>query len=205
MGPVFALPLEIQEGTVVEDSELNAFFAQVIGPVIKANPRVRAAKVYLVKSRDFNAYSVAEPEIFIFSQVIERGNLPMVVGILLHELGHAAGHHSMRMEDALRTEKWRHALPALLGAATKESNMAENRKRFIGSLRKNTAPNVVINGVTNCNDITSNNDNCFRLYTQNKDPNAPKTKRKTHNIDKDCFQEQEDTNGIKNNAPKKLW
>lgn len=118
MGPVFALPLEMQEGTVVEDSELNAFFAQVIGPVIKANPRVRAAKVYLVKSRDFNAYSVAEPEIFIFSQVIERGNLPMVVGILLHELGHAAGHHSMRMEDALRTEKWRHALPALLGAAT---------------------------------------------------------------------------------------
>ena len=114
---LLSFPMEFKEGTSLEDSEINSFFGQVIGPVIESSRKIRPAKVYLIKSHTWNAFALAEPHIFIFSRVIEQESLESVVGVLLHEMGHIAGHHVMRGEDALRTEKSRGLLSAIAGAA----------------------------------------------------------------------------------------
>ena len=115
---VSPFPLDIKEGTIIEDSEINSFFNAVKQPVSAKNPCLKATKIYVIQSHEFNAFAVGEPLAFIFYRVIEECDLDAVVAILMHEMGHIAGQHVLRQVSAVKQNMMRNLPIMVLGAAT---------------------------------------------------------------------------------------
>ena len=86
----------------MEDSEVSHFLETIIDPVRKKNKRTRPVKVHLLMNRQFNAFAIDKPVIFLHVGVIERNDLGGLVSVLLHEMGHIAGHHVFKMKDSQR-------------------------------------------------------------------------------------------------------
>ena len=85
-----------EEGVnLLYDSEVSSMINKVIAPICKA-AGVTPSTVYIIISKEINAFVTQGDELFINTGLITAFNDPDVLrGVVAHELGHLAGNHPL--------------------------------------------------------------------------------------------------------------
>lgn len=114
-----ATPSLAQDASVslVRDTEIEQLFRDYANPIFKAAGLGQSRpEILLAKDDQFNAF-VADPKrIVVTTRVLEQAETPgEIIGVLAHETGHIAGHHLMRMRDAIARAQIMSVLGVLAG------------------------------------------------------------------------------------------
>jgi predicted Zn-dependent protease len=108
--------LRTKEGSIVYDSETNEFLQGLIQPALQHLPTVPNVSFHLIVHPMINAFTAGEPSIFIHTGLIEKSRNPGdLIAVLLHELGHIAGHHVIQKIAEIKRTQYHNLIPAILG------------------------------------------------------------------------------------------
>jgi Putative Zn-dependent protease, contains TPR repeats len=111
--------LEIREGSIIRDSEIEAILRDITEPIFKvAGLDPKSLNLYVVATSDVNAAASLENSIFVNTGLILKSdNLEQLVGVLAHETGHLALGHVARFEESIRRSSLIAMASAALGIA----------------------------------------------------------------------------------------
>ena len=104
---------------LIRDAEIEGLMRIYSQPIFEAaGINEGAAKVYLVRQPNINAFVAEGQRIFIHTGLLQQAKTPNeVIGVLAHETGHIAGGHLSRMNNELGKASNMAIASALLGAA----------------------------------------------------------------------------------------
>ncbi len=104
---------------VIRDAEIEHIITQFAAPLLRAaglNPN--AVQIHLIKDNSLNSFVVGGQQIFINTGLIMRAETPsQLIGVIAHEIGHIAGGHLVRLQDAVGELNSTSILAVILGAA----------------------------------------------------------------------------------------
>lgn len=114
---LLALPAQAQ--SILRDAETEAFFRDLNRPLAEAaglNPR--SVQVLLIGDPEINAFVAGGQNVFFHSGLIlAADNVNQVQGVHAHELGHIAGGHGVRTQEAYKAAGNISILSLVLGVA----------------------------------------------------------------------------------------
>jgi len=104
---------------IVRDAEIEHIIRTYATPILAAaglDPE--AVSIHLINDRSLNAFVAGGQRIFFHTGLLVRAETPgQVMGVLAHEIGHIAGGHIARGEEAIRDAFVSSLIATLLGAA----------------------------------------------------------------------------------------
>jgi predicted Zn-dependent protease len=110
-----AVPAAAQ--SLIRDAEIERTLRRIADPILRAaglNPA--RVNIYIVNSRDLNAFVAGGDNIFVHTGLLTRlDTIDQVRAVLAHEVGHITGGHLTRRDQALRGARGVQAL-GMLGA-----------------------------------------------------------------------------------------
>jgi predicted Zn-dependent protease len=116
-----ALPAAAQGANLplIRDAEIESLMRIYTKPIFKvAGITEGAAKVYLVRQQNINAFVAGGQRIFINTGLLSQAKTPNeVIGVLAHETGHIAGGHLARLGTQVDKASTQAIIGMLLGAA----------------------------------------------------------------------------------------
>ncbi|WP_373086413.1 M48 family metalloprotease [Sneathiella sp.] len=103
----------------IRDAEIEHTLRSYASPLFNAaGLNGDAVTIYIINSRDLNAFVAGGQRLFLFTGLLERVETPgQLKGVIAHETGHIAGGHLARAQDALKNANIKSILGLLLGAA----------------------------------------------------------------------------------------
>ena len=106
-----------QQLPLIRDSEIEHIIRTWADPLFEAaglNPR--AVTIRLVNSKSLNAFVSGGQNVFLHSGLLIASDSPtQVAGVIAHEIGHIAGGHLVRTDEAMRTAQNVTLMHTLLG------------------------------------------------------------------------------------------
>jgi predicted Zn-dependent protease len=116
-----ALPAAAQGANLplIRDAEIESLMRIYTRPIFKiAGITEGAAKVYLVRQQNINAFVAGGQRIFINTGLLSQAKTPNeVIGVLAHETGHISGGHLARLGTQVDKASTQAIIGMLLGAA----------------------------------------------------------------------------------------
>jgi predicted Zn-dependent protease len=111
---------------LIRDAEIESLMRIYTKPIFRvAGITEGAAKVYLVKQPNINAFVAGGQRIFINTGLLSQAKTPNeVIGVLAHETGHIAGGHLARMGAQMDKASTQAIIGMLIGAAAIAGGMA---------------------------------------------------------------------------------
>ena len=111
--------LEIRDGSIIRDSEIEAILRDITEPIFKvAGLDPKSLNLYVVATSEVNAAASLENSIFVNTGLILKSDtLEQLVGVLAHETGHLALGHVARFEESIRRSSLIAMASAALGIA----------------------------------------------------------------------------------------
>jgi len=105
--------------TQIRDAEIENIIRGYAAPLLNAaGLDAEAFHLHLIKSDDLNAFVARGQRLFITTGLLRRSmNAGQVMGVMAHEMGHIAGGHLARINDALDTAGKTALITQLLGVA----------------------------------------------------------------------------------------
>ena len=121
-----ASPAEARRISLIRDAEMEHTIAKFVTPLFTAaGLSPEAVSIHIVNDRSLNAFVAGGQKIFINTGLILAAKSPQqIIGVLAHEIGHIAGGHLARTQDALRNATVQAVIAMVLGAAALVSNTA---------------------------------------------------------------------------------
>ncbi len=118
---VAAPAVEAQARTLslIRDAEIEHSIRAHVTPLLAAaGVDADSVRVHIVHDSRLNAFIAGGQNIFIFTGLLLKSEDPgEIAGVLAHEIGHIAGGHLARTQDALRNASAQSILAMVLGAA----------------------------------------------------------------------------------------
>jgi predicted Zn-dependent protease len=104
---------------LVRDAETEQLLREYAAPIFKAaGINARAAKIYLVNDRSFNAFVANGQKIFINVGALMDAETPNeMIGVIAHESGHIAGGHLARLRQQIDNAQILSVIGMLAGGA----------------------------------------------------------------------------------------
>ena len=104
--------------TLIRDAEIEATLGRIAAPLLRAAAlSPSSVNIYIVDDREPNAFVAGGQNIFVHTGLLtELDSLDQVRAVLAHEIGHLAGGHQTRRDQALQGVKGIAAI-GMLGAA----------------------------------------------------------------------------------------
>jgi predicted Zn-dependent protease len=111
---------------LIRDAEIESLMRIYTKPIFRvAGITEGAAKVYLVRQPNINAFVAGGQRIFINTGLLSQAKTPNeVIGVLAHETGHIAGGHLARMGAQMDKATTQAIIGMLIGAAAMAGGMA---------------------------------------------------------------------------------
>ncbi|MBI4184698.1 MAG: M48 family metalloprotease [Proteobacteria bacterium] len=90
--------------SLVRDSEIENTLKAIGAPIFRAaGIEPESVKLMIVNDNELNAFVTGGNQLFIHTGLIVQSKSPEeLAGVIAHETGHMAGHHVLRMPDAMR-------------------------------------------------------------------------------------------------------
>jgi predicted Zn-dependent protease len=105
--------------SLIRDAEIEETVEMLTLPLLQAakiDPK--AFRIYLINDKSVNAFAAGGQNIFLHTGLIQKTTHPnQLMGVIAHEIGHIAGGHLTRMDDALSKSYRAGLLGLLIGAA----------------------------------------------------------------------------------------
>lgn len=116
--PTHAIP-EFKIGTVIFDEEINSVLIKWISELFRvAGLKQYQPRVYLIVNPELNAAASVGGQILIHTGLIQKcENVGELLGVLAHEVGHIAGGHISKIDEAAKGAMLPAAAALLLGGA----------------------------------------------------------------------------------------
>lgn len=110
---------ELQEGSVIRDSEIEAYMHEYMDPLFKvAGLNPRELKIILLIDKGINAAATLNYTVIIYTGLLSSVKKPSeLAGVLAHETGHIKGGHMIRMEGAIRNAQNTSLIASIVGLA----------------------------------------------------------------------------------------
>ena len=112
-------PVAAREFGLIRDAEIESTIRTYAAPILSAagiDPE--AFNVHIVNSQVLNAFVAGGQRLFITTGLLRRSeNAGQVVGVMAHEVGHIAGGHLARLENAFERAGTAAIIAQLLGVA----------------------------------------------------------------------------------------
>jgi predicted Zn-dependent protease len=111
-----AVPLKFKEGVLLRDSEIESILEEFMNPALKALGAKKEISLHLVCSDVINAFATADRSIYLTTGILMNSESPEeLLAVLLHELGHIEGHHSISRVEAMKRAAYGGLAPLILG------------------------------------------------------------------------------------------
>lgn len=120
--------------SVLRDAETEALLRDASAPLIAAaGLRPADVRIVLIHDDSINAFVAGGQIVYIHSGLITRaGNLNELQGVIAHELGHVAGGHVLRGQEAIGQASRISLLSLILGAAAIAAGAGEAGMALLG-------------------------------------------------------------------------
>ena len=120
--------------TLIRDAEIEATLGRIAAPLLRAGAiSPTSVDIYIVEDRSPNAFVAGGQNIFVHTGLLtELDSLDQVRAVLAHEIGHLAGGHQIRRDQALQGVKGIAAI-GMLGAAAAAIGGAPEASLAIGA------------------------------------------------------------------------
>lgn len=120
--------------TLIRDAEIEATLVRISAPLLRAAAiSPGSVSIYIVEDRDPNAFVAGGQNIFVHTGLLtELDSLDQVRAVLAHEIGHLAGGHQTRRDQALAGAKGIAAI-GMLGAVAAAAGGAPEAMVAIGA------------------------------------------------------------------------
>ncbi len=126
--PAFAVPAQAQGRiSLVRDAEIEALLRDYTAPILRVSGvGGQGLTIYLVGSRDFNAFVADGRRIFVNVGVLMQAETPNeVIGVMAHEIAHIAGGHLARLRNEMRAASAAMILQMILAGAAAAAGSGE--------------------------------------------------------------------------------
>jgi predicted Zn-dependent protease len=102
---------------VIRDTEIEQTLKHWLSPLLKAaGMPPGSVNIILVQSNEINAFVAGGSNIFIYTGLIEKTDTPdELIGVMAHELGHIAGGHLIRAQEAMEHASFEAILGTVIG------------------------------------------------------------------------------------------
>jgi len=106
--------------TVIRDTEIEEILSGWFTPIFEANQMDPSqVKIILVQDNSVNAFVAGGSNIFFFTGLIEMTDGPgELIAVMAHELGHIAGGHLIRGQEALEQASYESIIGTIIGVGT---------------------------------------------------------------------------------------
>jgi predicted Zn-dependent protease len=138
---LFFLPISLSaspllsEGALIRDAEIEDVLESFTLPLFEAaklDPK--SLRLYVINSKDINAFAMGGGRIGIHTALIIRANSALqVIGVLAHETAHLAGNHIIRGADAYEKALLQSLLGLIGGVAVGMANPEAGTAIIMGS------------------------------------------------------------------------
>ena len=117
MAPIEDLSAQNRRPSIIRDTEIEATFQEWSTPLLKSSEiGENSVKIILVQSDQVNAFVAGGANIFFYTGLIKKTDSPgEVLGVLAHEMGHIAGGHLIRSQEAMERASYESILGTVLG------------------------------------------------------------------------------------------
>ncbi len=116
---VSAAPAEAQQRRLqfIRDAEIEHIIRTYAGPIFEASGiNGDSVEIALVKDSSLNAFVAGGMNLFIHTGLLQESENPdELIGVIAHEIGHIAGGHLIRSQEAMEGASAQAILSALLG------------------------------------------------------------------------------------------
>lgn len=116
---VSAAPAEAQQRRLqfIRDAEIEHIIRTYAGPIFEASGiNGDSVEIALVKDSSLNAFVAGGMNLFIHTGLLQESENPdELIGVIAHEIGHIAGGHLIRTQEAMEGASAQAILSALLG------------------------------------------------------------------------------------------
>ena len=104
--------------SLIRDAEIEDTIRAYAAPLLEAaGLRAGAVRLHIVNDSSINAFVAGGPNLFISSGMLAAAEEPgEIIGVIAHEIGHIAGGHLVRAQDAMEHSSVEMILAAVLGA-----------------------------------------------------------------------------------------
>ncbi|TNE34676.1 MAG: M48 family peptidase [Alphaproteobacteria bacterium] len=101
----------------IRDAEIEHTLRSFARPLFKAaNLNSDAVEIYIINSKDINAFVAGGQRLFVYVGLLERVENPgQLKGVIAHETGHIAGGHLARGQEAMKNASIKQIIGMLLG------------------------------------------------------------------------------------------
>jgi predicted Zn-dependent protease len=158
--------------TLIRDAEIEATLGRIASPLLRAAAiSPGSVNIYIVEDREPNAFVAGGQNIFVHTGLLtELDTLDQVRAVLAHEIGHLAGGHQTRRNQALAGAKGIAAIGAL-GAAAAAVGGAPEAMVAIGAAAGTAAQRSVL-AYTRSEEATADQMGLGFLAASGADPHA---------------------------------
>ncbi len=110
----------VQAQSIIRDTEIEEILSGWFTPIFKANNMDPSqVKIILVQDNSVNAFVAGGSNIFFFTGLIEITDDPgELIAVMAHELGHIAGGHLIRGQEALEQASYESIIGTIIGLGT---------------------------------------------------------------------------------------
>ena len=113
--------------SLIRDAEIEDIIGAYAAPLLEAaGLGAGAVRLHIVNDRSINAFVAGGPNLFISTAMLSAAEEPgEIIGVIAHELGHIAGSHLVRTQDAMEQSSAEMILAAVLGAGAMIAGQGE--------------------------------------------------------------------------------